>query len=430
MNCLNTYKRGVIVWHRKAGKDKVCFNIMVKESQKKVGTYFYLFPSYAQGKKILWDGIDSAGMKVLDHIPPGLIQSKNETELKIKFRNGSVIQIIGVENIDSIMGPNPIGCVFSEYSLQNPHAWDYIRPILAENKGWALFNFTPRGKNHAWDLWRMALGNPAWFSEMLTVDDTKAVSPEDVQAEREAGMSEDMVQQEFFCEFEASVPGSYFALEMAAAHKEGRICRLPIETGLPVNTFWDMGYDDSMTVWMGQDVGRWVNMVGYIQDRHKAIPWFVNKLIDWRNEHRVVFGKHVLPHDGAQHGRQTGKTDTEYIEELKVGFLCETVDRPKKKELGIKLMRQMLSRTRFDEIGCAQGIDALKGYRHEYTQVQDESGSATVWMTTPVHDDSSHAADGYQTSAIWHENNAIGIEKPVITVARRREGHPQGWMRK
>jgi len=32
--------------------------------------------------------------------------------------------------------------------LQDPRAWDFIRPILAENGGLAVFNFTPRGANH------------------------------------------------------------------------------------------------------------------------------------------------------------------------------------------------------------------------------------------------------------------------------------------
>jgi len=79
--------------------------------------------------------------------------------------------------------------------------------------------------------------------------------------------------------------------------------------GNPVNTMWDMGFDDSMTIWLEQDLGRWINRIGYIQDRHKGIPYYVNKLIDWRDKHGVVFGKHVLPHDGnSTHGRRRRAT--------------------------------------------------------------------------------------------------------------------------
>jgi len=82
--------------------------------------------------------------------------------------------------------------VFSEFSLQDPRAWDIIRPILAENKGWALFIYTPRGKNHGWNLKQLAEKYPGrWFLSFLTVHDTKrtdgspVISKEDIQKERE-----------------------------------------------------------------------------------------------------------------------------------------------------------------------------------------------------------------------------------------------------
>jgi hypothetical protein len=109
------------------------------------------------------------------------------------------------------MGTNPVGCVFSEYSLQNPDAWDLIRPILAENGGWAVFNYTPRGRNHGFILYEMAKNNNEWFCEILTVDDTGGVvSPGIIQAERESGMSEEMIKQEFYCSFEAALSACFF----------------------------------------------------------------------------------------------------------------------------------------------------------------------------------------------------------------------------
>jgi len=198
-------KRIVVVWHRRAGKDKTLFNLVVKRALERVGAYYYFFPTYRQGKKILWDGMDKGGSPFLAHIPASLIQSKNDTEMKIRLINGSVIQIIGTDNVDSIVGTNPIGCVFSEYALQDPLAWEYIRPILRENGGWAVFNFTPRGRNHGYALYQIALKNPdEWYCEVLTVDDTGALTRADIQAERDAGMAEGLIQQEFFCSFDAA----------------------------------------------------------------------------------------------------------------------------------------------------------------------------------------------------------------------------------
>src|SRR6476469_2074386 len=160
--------RAVKVWHRRSGKDKTDLNFTVSrmfpENGGRRGVYYHLFPTYAQGKKAMWDGIDERGFRVMDHFPgfsagkhpSGIVARKNETELKVELNNGSSYQIIGTDNIDSIRGTNPVGCIFSEYSLQDPQAWDVLSPILLQNGGWALFNFTPRGHNHAEGLYRMA----------------------------------------------------------------------------------------------------------------------------------------------------------------------------------------------------------------------------------------------------------------------------------
>lgn len=190
--------------HRRAGKDLTCFNIMVAKAHQRRGVYFYFLPTYAQGKKVVWDGIDGGGRRFLDYIPKPLITSKNGTDMKIELAVGSIIQIVGTDNYDSIMGSNPVGCVFSEFSLQDPKAWQFIRPILTENGGWAIFNGTPRGMNHFWDMYRMGLENPSWFTKRLTVDDTKALTPEQIDEERRAGMPENIIQQEYYCDFSSS----------------------------------------------------------------------------------------------------------------------------------------------------------------------------------------------------------------------------------
>lgn len=202
-------KRAVACWHRRSGKDKTALNYMIKEAFRRVGPYFYFAPSYRQGKKVIWDGIDGEGFPFLKHFPEQLLDGKpNDTEMKCKLVNGSYFQIVGTDNFDSIVGTNPVGCVFTEYSLQNPKAWDYIRPILAQNNGWALFLFTPRGMNHAWKLIQQAQNdafiaatNPrGWFVQTLTVDDTKGISQEILEQEKKE-MPLDLFEQEYYCKF-------------------------------------------------------------------------------------------------------------------------------------------------------------------------------------------------------------------------------------
>lgn len=197
----NGTKRAIIVWNRRSGKDKTCFNYMIKKSLEKVGTYFYFLPTYKQAKRVIWDNIDNEGFKMLDHIPKELITSTNATELKIELRNGSIIQLIAADEFKSSgVGTNPIGVVFSEYSISSPEAWKFVAPILAVNGGWAIFNFTPRGMNHAFALLNQYKENPKWFVEVLTNNETQVLTGDALEEERNNNPQE-IFEQEYYCKF-------------------------------------------------------------------------------------------------------------------------------------------------------------------------------------------------------------------------------------
>jgi len=296
---------------------------------------------------------------------------------------------------NSIVGTNPVGCVFSEFSLQNPKAWEFIRPILAENEGWAFFNFTPRGHNHGYELSEMARNNPEWFHEILTIDDTGAITKEQIQAERRSGMPEDLINQEFYCSFEASIVGAYFANEMRWATEQGRITRVPISQGVPVNVYCDIGIDDSFTLWLVQNAFREYHFVDCYSNSGEAILHYANWLKDWRGPNQATIGMVYFPHDGNTRSVQTGKTPQQLMREY--GFETEIIARPQVKKNGIEASRQAFANCYFDEKRCAKGIDALRQYHKEY---DDDNG---VFKTMPVHDWTSHYADGFQTFALWKQ---------------------------
>jgi hypothetical protein len=228
-------KRAVIVWNRRSGKDKVCFNYMVKRACERVGTYFYFLPEYTQARKVIWDNIDNDGFKMLDHIPKELIKKTNDTTLKIELINGSIIQLLGADTFaKSGVGTNPIGVVLSEYSVNNPEVWNFIRPILAVNGGWAIFNFTPRGQNHAFKLLEIAKQNTDWFWEVLTVNETKVLTPEEIAKERQEGMSEAMIDQEYYCKFIESATSFYKRID--------EVCTLQEAQPNPLH-YYQMGVD-------------------------------------------------------------------------------------------------------------------------------------------------------------------------------------------
>ena len=97
-----------MVWHRRAGKDLLLLNFTIAQAVQRVGVYWHVFPTAKQGRKILWDGVTKDGRLFLDHWPRALIASRNESEMKIKTRDGAVWQIVGSDNYtDALIGGKP-----------------------------------------------------------------------------------------------------------------------------------------------------------------------------------------------------------------------------------------------------------------------------------------------------------------------------------
>lgn len=386
-------KRAVCVWHRRSGKDKTFLNFMIKKLNQRPGGYYYFFPTYAQGKKILWDGRDRDGFPYMGHFPDEMVKKRDNQELKLELVNGSIFQIIGTDKIDTIVGTNPVGCVFSEYSLQNPAAWKFIRPILKENGGWALFNFTPRGNNHAKKLYDMAKNNDNWFCELLTVNDTKRAdgshvySKQDIQEERDEGVEEDFIQQEYYCSFTGCIQGSYYSRLMQKAEEEGRIGNVPYDPLIEVETAWDLGVGDATGIWFIQRIGMEIRFIDYYETSGEGLPYYVKLL----REKPYVYGNHYAPHDIAVREFSTGKSRRETALGLGIDFITAeklTIDD------GIDACRNILPRCYFDEKKCEQGLDALKEYHKVYDEDRKE------FKNKPLHDWTSHGADALRTFAV------------------------------
>lgn len=397
-------KRAILVWHRRSGKDKTLINFVVQKMMERVGSYYYFFPTYQQGRKILWEGVDRSGFKFLEHFPKEMLKKKpNDTEMKIDSANGSIFRIVGTDNIDSVVGTNPVGCVFSEYSLQDPMAWDYMRPILAENGGWAVFNFTPRGENHGYQLLEMAKDDPAWFTQVLTVDDTGAISRDVLEQERREIIAKDgndaLYQQEYYCSFKVPIAGAYYAHQIMTADNDGRITGVPYEARIPVDTWWDLGIDDSMTIWFSQTVGREIRFIDYYETSGEGLVHCAKVL----RERPYVYGEHTAPHDIEVRELTSGKSRQETARGFGINFRVA----PKLGiEDGIDAARNIFSRCWFDKKKCDRGLNALKSYHKEF----DEKNK--IYRNHPCHDWASHGADGFRTFAVSYREK---IQRQLTT---------------
>jgi len=389
------YKRAIVVWHRRAGKDKTLFNLIIKKAFERVGVYYYFFPEFAQGRRVIWDGMDKAGFKFRNHIPDELVKSANGTEMKIELVNGSIIQIIGTDKFDKVRGANPIGCVFSEYAYQNPAAWDVVRPILTENGGWAVFNSTPFGKNHFFELKEMVKDNDNWYKQVVTVDDSidengnPYILPEMIEEDRISGMSDEMIEQEYYCSFTANSQGFYYLKYMNDAEKEGRIQNLPHDPALPVSTWWDIGVGDSTAIWFTQIVGKEVHLIDYYEMNSEGIEHYAKYL----QSLPYNYNSHNFPHDMANTEFGTGRSRIEVARELFPNVDVNIVQKISVED-GINAARMILPRCRFDAVKCKKGIRALNNYHREWDDRRQE------FKLRPVHDWSSHPADAFRYFAV------------------------------
>ena len=66
------------------------------------------------------------------------------------------------------------------------------------------------------------------------------MSDEYIEQERHNGMSEEMIQQEYYCSFDVGAIGAYYAREVEQARQDGRITKLPINRDIPVNMRFDL----------------------------------------------------------------------------------------------------------------------------------------------------------------------------------------------
>lgn len=376
------YKRVLAILPRRAGKDITAFNLCIRAALRKTSVIYYIFPTYSQAKKAIWDSITNEGERFLDYIPPQIIKSKNSQEMKITFTNGSILQLVGSDNVDRLVGTNPQGIVFSEYALQDPRAYQYLRPILVANDGWALFISTPRGKNHFYELYQIAKHSPDWFAYKLTVEDTGHISLNEIEKEKAEGlMSEDLIMQEYFTSFDMGIEGSYYAKYIDRMRVKGRISDVPWETSFKVHTAWDLGVRDSTTIIFFQTIGQTVRLIDCYENSKVGLDHYAKIL----SQKPYTYGKHIAPHDIKVKEFGSGMTRLEKARHLGIKF---TVSPNLLIEDGIEAVRSALgSKVWIDKEQCAPLIKALENYRQEY------DNKRKVYRGYPLHNWASHFAD-------------------------------------
>lgn len=359
-------RRQVLIWHRRAGKDVDTMDFAADEALETVGTYWHLYPTHTQARRAIWNGIDAReGVKFLDRaFPLDRRKSTLKQDMTIELDNGSIWQLAGSDRFDSLVGSNPVGVSFSEWALCDPRAWDYVRPIIRENGGWVRFITTYRGKNHAYRMAKSLANNPDWYVDIRTVEDTtdvngkRLITDADIEAERGEGMTEALIQQEYFCNPIAALPGAIYGKAVEKLISAKRLGSFGYDSSLPVMASWSLEFDAQYTVVFWQTVGSESRIVGSKSYPFEALSDcidHVSNAFPWR-----YISRHIV-------GPKTSSDVVNIFENRR----C-LVDQAPDAEKEIPITRDYLASTYIDNKPrdwCIEDennerlIDALNGYR-------------------------------------------------------------------
>jgi hypothetical protein len=389
----------VLVAHRRAGKTVATICDIIRRAiveNKQDARYAYIAPYYAQAKHSAWDYL-------LKFAEPAIVKA-NQSELWVELVNGAKIRLFGADNPDALRGLYLDGVVLDEYADMKPRMWgEIVRPLLTDREGWATFIGTPKGHNSFYDIYNAAQKHENWYVKTLRADQSGLI-PQNELLDAQSSMSANQYEQEFLCSFEAAILGAYYGQEMRRITDLDRITDIEYDDMFPCYTAWDLGFNDSTSIWWFQVVHGEIRVLDHHSSNGQSIPFYTGLLKQKEEEFGYKYGIHWLPHDArAKTLASGGKSIIEQIstkidiKQLKIVPNLSLQD-------GIQATRLALNRTWFHN-RCIEGIECLRQYQREWDD------DKKVFRDRPKHDWTSHSADAMRYLAIVWKDEELPAHK-------------------
>lgn len=428
----NLHRWAVLVLHRRAGKTTAIINhhqryaldsglerqrlrfLLPDASDAQVRKlmmnriYWHVMPSLKQAKIVAWDMLKRIAADV-----PGA--RTNGTDLEVTYPDHgygpSKLRLLGADDPDSLRGPGLSGLSLDEWSqIQQRVFGEVLSKALADHVGYCIWSGTIKGKDQLYQIYhgdpRTGLGgaasNPEWYAVWQDIDKSLATEAgptitalsramaDDRKLVAQGVMTQDEFDQEWYLSADAAIQGAWYAKELQAAKADGRITRVPYDPSLPVDTDWDLGMSDEMSIWFSQSLRSGeVRLIDYYSNSGEGFQHYIKAL----KEKPYVYGKHHAPWD-INIGEMSldGKSRKQNAAALGLRFE-EPMPMTKSVTEDIDVVRAFLSRCWFDEVRCAAGIEGLRHYRKTFNARMGE------YTAVPVHNFASHPADAFRTLA-------------------------------
>lgn len=207
---------------------------------------------------------------------------------------------------------------------------------------------------------------------------------------------------------------------------------IPVEASLPVETYWDLGINDNMTIWLVQRRGHELRLIAFYQNHDKGMEHYINWLHDFRDKFGIRWGTHHGPHDLAVRELSSGRSRADTAKTMGITF--KTVDRPQLKRDAINASLSLFPTLWIDTKRCETDCLAKPGENtwrpgrggwsalNKYQRVYD--GELEVFSKEPLHNWASHPCDGFQLIGLVRKTPAK--QQGYAMPAEQPSQH--GWM--
>jgi len=208
--------------------------------------------------------------------------------------------------------------------------------------------------------------------------------------------------------FERSTELAIYGKQLRQMRQDRRICRLPIAKGIPVNTFWDLGRNDMCAIWLHQHVEIRHHFVYYFEARLEDLSYYVDQLIELKQQYKWFYGSHYLPHDAEVTDISAigNKSRREMLEDAGLSNII-VVPRSRNLNNDIELTRRKMPEVWIDEEGCALGLQALQGYEWTWDSLNKTT------RKSPAHNWASNGADAFRQFAQGYRGKTTGWSEQV-----------------
>lgn len=388
-----TQRNAFMVCHRRMGKTVGCVGDLVVRglhSQKSDARFAYVAPFRQQAKEIAWT--------YLKNMTEGICSEKpRESELRVKLVTGAWITLYGADNPDAMRGLYFDGIILDEFGDMKPSLMgEVIIPCLADRMGFMVLIGTAKGRNQFFAYKKKAEEDDAWFYKNQKASDTGIIPEAELKRMREV-MGEAQYAQEMENDFDAALPGRFYADMINTMDEQGRLVydEHLYNPHQKVHVAADVGLRDSTAWWFWQPRPDGVAVIDYYESSGVHVDHYLGVLHDKGYDYAEIW----LPHDAKAKTLATRRSTMEQIRvpssvrpDIYDGSTVLPVRLVPKLSIqhGIDASRMMMTNCYIDMTNCANGVDALRSYRrqwHEHTQSYSDS---------PLHDWASNGADGFR----------------------------------